>query len=267
MHKQVCPAICGFIAALLCVPTYAANPDTSALFDKPLHEAHIRLKTDRANQKAEAMLSCFYYPHLMIKQIYMGEKGSEQLSMISIGKGQNSPKCRKQNAKDEKVVTSWSGYFKGVKGDYVFFDGDDSQNGGMPFGVYTSSGNSLYEDNAIKMDSIELLSPPRDPDLRPWYENPLKLRYKRAYIAPCSLRADGSHCWEIIRDATGLTGSSSPDCKEEYAQLENEAPPEQRKQASEDPSVVIYDVEAVLDGRGAIRITPISQAGACHPAD
>lgn len=42
----------------------------------------------------------------------------------------------------------WVGYFKGAKGNLVFFDADDGINGGMPFVVYDSkTGKSVFKDS------------------------------------------------------------------------------------------------------------------------
>lgn len=253
---------------LACSSAWAAT--LSLQFDKPLHEKRLALPPDPDNPQSKPMLSCFYFPHLMIKQVDLGEKGAEQLSMTFVPKGQPEPACRRGNAKDEKVINSntWSGYFKGVKGGYVFFDASDGAEGGEGFAIFSSADNDkLFDDLASDIHSVELMMPVQDIDQRPWYENPLTLRYQRLYLAPCSLRSDEKKCWSLIQQATGLTEKSPPDCSASYQAIEKQAPPEQLKATMADPSVIRYEVEVVLDDHGVIRVTPVSKALECYAAE
>jgi hypothetical protein len=254
--------------ALACSSASAA---TAALpFDKPLHEKRLALPPDPYNPQGKPALTCFYFPHLMVKQVDLGEKGAEQLSMTFVPKGQPEPACQRADAKDEKVVDSnaWSGYFKGVKGDYVFFEGSDGAEGGESFAVFGSAdAGKLFDDLASEMHSVELMAPVQDIDQRPWYENPLTLRYQRLYLAPCSLRSDAKRCWGLVQRATGLTEKSPPDCSASYQAIEKQAPPEQLQATMADPSLIRYEVEVVLDGHGVIRVTPVSKALECFAAE
>ena len=254
------------LLGLVCSSVWAATP--SLLFDKPLHEKQLPLPPDPGNPQSKPMLSCFYFPHLLVKQIDMGEVGAAQLSMTFVPKGQQEPACRRENAKDEKVINTWDGYFKGVKGGYVFFDASDGSEGGQGFAIFSADGNDkLFDDLAGDVHSIELMAPVQDVDQRPSYENPLKLRYQRLYLAPCSLRSDEKTCWGLIRQATGLTEKSPPDCSASYQAAEKQTSPEQLKATMADPSVIRYEVEVVLDGRGVIRVTHASKATGCYAAE
>jgi len=245
----------------------AWSADASRMFDKPLREQHLPLPSDPLNPQVKATLSCFYYPSLMVKQVDMGEKGAEQLSMISIQKGQKTPACRRENVDGESVVGDWSGYFLGVRQGYVFFSGDDSTAGGEPFAVYDGAGSAkIFHDVAAPLQSVEPMLPPRDPELRPWYHRPLVLKYRKVYVAPCSMRSDGAHCWGLIKQATGVVQTSAPDCDSAYAVAEKNAPQDQLDGLRRDPSVIVYSVEAVIDDQGATRVTPTSSVHQCYPA-
>jgi hypothetical protein len=254
----------GMVLASLGGVAHAA--DGTQLFDPPLHEQHVPLPPDSLNPQAKPSLSCFYYPHLMVKQVDLGEKGAEQLSMLFVGDGKEPPACRRENARDEHVITGWGGYFRGVRAGYVFFDGDDDWNGGTPFAVFSPDGEKLFNDAATKLHSVKAMRQPPPLSQRPWYENPLVLHYRRVYLAPCSMRADTQGCWDQIRQATGLP-QVAPDCSAAYAAQEKGVSAAALTDVRANPSVIEYEVEATLDEHGVIRVVPVSPALACYPAE
>ncbi|MFC4761825.1 hypothetical protein [Dyella koreensis] len=241
------------------------------MFDQPLREQHLTLPPNPAdpNPSAHPKVSCYYYPDLMVKEVDLeGLKGAGQLSMVTLRKGQAEPACRRENIDGETVIRDWSGYFRGVRQGYVFFDGSDGANGGRPFAVYDSAGDGkIFSDVAAPLLSVKPLLPPRDPELRPWYYHPLTLTYRKFYVAPCSMRSDATHCWAMIKQATGLTKATMPDCDAAYGVEEKGLSAEQREDLRSDPSVITYVVEAVIDGQGVAHITPQSSALKCFPAD
>jgi 3D (Asp-Asp-Asp) domain-containing protein len=269
MHTLRTLLLSGLLMALILSSTLADNSFKATLFDKPLHETHSPLPPDRYNPQAKSILSCFYYLHLMVKQVDFGEIGAAEISFTFVPKGQPEPPCRQKDTKDERVVDFNGGafYFQGVKSDYVFFTAADGANGAMGFSVYNNSGMWIFADTAVDVHSIKLMTPVFDIDKRPWYENPVTLRYQKAYEAPCSLQADEKKCWELVKQATGLTDQTPPDCSVAYKDLEKSSPNQDTKELAADSSVIRYEVEVVLDGHGVIRVTPISKAEACYPAD
>ena len=137
------------VSASLACPSRARA--SAGLFDAPTKSVRLPLPSDPANPQAKAQLSCFYYPHFMVKQVDLGELGAQQLSMVAIASGQKRPGCKRENSPDEKVISSddWSGYFWGVKGGYVFFSAEDGWNSGMGFAVFTAAETKkIFEDVA-----------------------------------------------------------------------------------------------------------------------
>ena len=251
-------------------PTFAAStdPDKSSFYDKPLRVRHVPLPLPSSGER-KPMVTCYYYPRLMIKEVDLGELGAEEDTSTYIPKGQPDPLCRREKAKDETVMSSSGYYFEGVKDNYAVFSFPDGANGAFGFCILGTGGEKLLGFAAAVIRSVELLLPAEDPDARPWHENPVVLRYQTAYLAPCSLRLDESKCWEIIKRATGLAGDAAPDCKASYSKAEEDsrsrgADPNDVKT---DPSVLKYEVEVVLDEHGVIRQAPISPVEACYPAD
>jgi hypothetical protein len=244
----------------------AQDRDKSGLFEPPQERQTLSIPADPKAQTGPGTLRCFYYPRRMIKELSQdGDKGAALLSITGLQKGQARPACQLARAEGEKTIADWDGYFWGVKGDYLFFGGADGDGGGLPFAVYASTGSRLFVDVNVAWHSIELTMPVRDRDARPWYENPLELRFRRSYLAPCSLRAGEKACWRAIRRLTGLPPAAPPGCRAAY-QADERANPAQAALARLTPSYIDYDARAVLDGRGVIRVTPVGPAGKCYPA-
>lgn len=240
------------LGVTLAAAAWAADP--AGLFDKPLREEHVPI----ANPQAQSEVTCATYPGFMVKQVDMGEVGAEQLSILPLAKGAK-PACKRENAKGELVVPpdAWGGYFKGAKGQFVFFDADDGWNGGMGFAVFNAAdGAKLYESAAQRFVSID----------QPQGSEQIRLRFDRLYQAPCSLRADETGCWQIIRQATGLAAAPPPDCRASY-EAEEKRLPDRLKEVDADPSVVEYRIEVMLAPGQPPKETPLSPAKRCFAAD
>jgi hypothetical protein len=238
------------------------------MFDKPSYEAQIPLPSNPDSPASKPMLSCFYYPGLMVKQVDLGNLGAEQLSILPLPLGREEPPCVRANTKDEIVIDSklWTGYFEGVKGNFVFFTAEDGFNGGMPFGVFSGSdGTKIFEDavrlqgHSIRFEAIEVVSDPKSD-----VESVLKLRYKRVYVAQCSLRRDEKNCWSRIKQITGLAETVPPNCEVAY-EAEKKRLPRDANSVDSYPSVIAYAVEAVVDRRNTVLlVAPISKATECY---
>ncbi len=245
--------------------------DASPVFDKPSHETHTPLALDPRNPHAKPMLSCFYYPHFMVKQIDLGEKGAEQLSILPAIKDRAEPPCLRVKAKDEMVIDpkTWSGYFEGVKGDFVFFVADDGLNGGLGFAVYSGTdGAKLFDDVAKSGERairFTTLAEQIDPDIDSGTF--LKLTYRRVYPAKCSLRDDEKDCWKSIQEVIGLTDAATPNCAVAYETEKKRAPKFADNVDSYD-SVIAYEVDVELNLKGTtLRVIPTSKAMECYLAN
>lgn len=244
------------LAQILIVPvaSSAGAKDAPNIFDTPTEQRRIPLAPDPANTAAKAELSCFVYPGFMVKQIDRGEKGAAQLSMLPFS-GASTPECKEANVSGEKVIEEkdWTGYFKGVKGSYVFFDADDGVNGGLGFAIYNgTSGAKLFDDSTSALHSIAITP------------SALTLRYARVYSAECSLVEHADQCWQTVVQATGVS-QPRPDCATSYkeGQLASKITAEQM---ASDPSVLEYEVEATIGGDGA-KIVPLPGKITCYPAE
>jgi hypothetical protein len=224
------------------LPALARSP-----FDAPLHVQQVRLPPDPQNPNAKRKISCFYYRSIVVKQVDYGEVGAERLALLPVLSGNATP-CRAVRESNEYVIPadSWSGYFKGVKSEYAFFDAADGTNGGLGFMVMRVYGRrSLFEDIAQHgIESMEI------------QEGTLRLRYQRVFAADCSVLTTGSACRERLAHDTGVAEASLSICAQGY----------QAARQPDTPTVIVYEVEASLNDDGPV-ISRRGDALACHPSD
>jgi hypothetical protein len=229
----------------------------SSLYDKPVKRVRVQLPPDPEVPQNRARVTCYYFARFMVKEVDLGEVGAEQLSILPLAGGPETAPCQRQNAAAEQVIDprDWSGYFDGVKGDYVFFSADDGWNDGMGFAVFgAGDGKKLFDDVAKKGFHPVTTTPAG-----------LSLRYERVYGASCSLAEDKAGCWDKIKAETGLAGAP-PDCLAAY-QREQKRVPKFAAETLKDPTVIDYEATVVLEG-SAKTVTPVSgKALRCRPAE
>ena len=274
MHYCV---LSGAIALLGAAPGLPERTAAESPYDRPLEVRHMNLKPDPHNPQVKRDVSCFTYPHFVIKQVDFGEVGAERLSIIPAAPGA-APPCRQAKERNEYVIPAdaWSGYFEGVKYEHAFFKAADGTNGGLGFMVFrVSDRKKLFEDTAEKgIQSLEIK------------DGILRLRYQRVFSSTCSAVTSGSACRDIIAEQTGVAGGSLASCaggyraaKEEMAKARCDAHPAKddaciekelkhldEQRWDDTPTVVVYEVEVSLGGASPV-IKPLGDALACRPSD
>jgi len=252
-----------------------AKPAAPSLFDRPIKTQTLTLPANQDGNKPK--VTCTIYAHFMVKQVDEGEVGAAQLSIVPLAAGAK-PVCQRKNMPGEKVVnpSDWSGYVKGVKGDYVFFDADDGVNGGLGFAIVAAgTAKKLFDDSAVgNLKAVTLAG-----DI-------LTIRYARSFAGDCSVPHEGVQCWSKIAAAAGQTGAKQPDCAAGYLKAKNEMAKGRceadrksgpacmasalkeldRQKWDEAPSVIVYDAETVVRSGGATT-RPLGAPTACHPSD
>jgi hypothetical protein len=244
-----------FMAALATLAAAQAMAAPSP-FDRPLRVVRVPLPRDADNPSARARVSCFYFPRFMVKEVDLGEVGAEQLSIVPAPDQSRAPVCQRANRPGEHVVpmTAWSGYFDGVKADYIVFSAGDGWNGGMGFAVFDARTGAKLFDDAAKGEFRAMVAAP----------DSLTLRYRRVFAAKCSVAASAS-CWKQIEADTGLSAAPPP-CAAAYAH-EARRTPKLAKEVRNDPTVVEYDIVATV-GAPNLAIRPATgRAAACAPAE
>ena len=165
-------------------------------------------------------------------------------------------RTRSRACANEKVISSddWTGYFNGVKGNYIFFDAEDGWNDGMGFAVFSPDAKKIFDDTSKKWIAI---------DTAP---GGLTLHYERTYEAKCSLQSGDASCWPKIKAETGLTDATPPDCAALYVK-EQKRTPKLAKEVLTDPTVIEYEVSVALTGHDHKTTAANGKALRCRPAD
>lgn len=273
MRALAAALCCTIVSAAVFAPPVGA---ATSVFDPPLGTQKLTLPA-AFKGSPKTKLTCRTYAHFMVKQIDEGEVGAAQLSMIPIDAAHPKPACQRKNVASEKVVDAkdWGGYFKGVKGDYVFFDAEDGVNGGLGFAIFGIDAKKLFEDSALGDLEAATLD-----------GKTLTLRYKRSFSGDCSVPHDGAGCWTKIAAAIGQGAAPQPDCAGGYLKAKNELAKDrceaQKKSGpgclaaalkeieaqkwDEAPSVIIYAAETVL-GSGQPTTRSVGAPLSCHPSD
>ncbi len=271
------PAISALLACLCIDGALARDGQNMAPFDRPAQTQRATIK--QGDDKKE--IRCFTFAHLMVKEIDAGEVGDEQISFLPVASPGEKLPCQAKAAANERVISgdTWSGYFLGAKGDYVFLSAEDGVNGGLGFAVYRGADTTSIFQDSVKFDRDRLQFQTVATD-----GGGLKLRYTRVYSAKCSVQTEGAGCWTQIAAATHLPPLPAPDCaagykraKQEMAAARCEAQSRRNnaaclkaeidRQSADDaaPSVVDYVVDVSLGSSQTI--TPAGNALSCRPSD
>jgi len=246
------------------------------LFDKPLEVRRVHLKPGPKDLWEKAELTCYRFPKFTVKQFDIGEIGAE-LSIIPI-QANLVPACERAKQMNEYVIPGdfWTGYFKGVKSDFIFFDDSDGNNGGMKFMVLRQSDNKkLFEDTAENgFQSISVKN------------GQLEMRYLRVFVSDCSMVSAEDVCRDSIEkkiqvslEPLSFCGKQYEAAKRSLAKARCEAQSEtswacidteltniNAQKWDEAPTVVVYGVEVSI-GDAAPILKPRGKAMDCHPAD
>jgi hypothetical protein len=242
-------------------------------FDQPVRKQTVDLGPSPDVPGTHAHVNCYYFPEFMVKEVDMGEVGAERLGILPVTP-QNPAKCVKPADTAEKTIGSddWSGYFMGVKMNYVFFGGADRINNALPFAVFDArSGKKLFEDSA----KAEIV-------LTPLVDGTLSMSYLRVVGEDCFILKEAS-CWDRMREKYGLGKAPAPDCtkgydssadlmakdrcadqKDKIACIAKETPLA-RRQMYESPSVISYQVKVTLGAAAVVK--PDEGEIGCWPAD
>jgi len=215
-------------------------------FDAPRSKQEVELPANANGQAGK--LRCTVFKTFVVKEVDRGEKGAEAHSIVRYDPAGAVPPCDLAFVPGEVPVEGWSGYFAGARGRFVFFAGDDGwEAGSTGFAVFDArSGRKVFEDAAVPgPEKLVLEADGED----------LKLRFRRAWRAPCSIAKDPAGCWKKVRGALALPGEAPP-CAAAYAK--QQAP-------ADDPSVLTYDAE--VPSLTAKRVRAAAQPKvACFPA-
>lgn len=224
--KHRCAKFLGVVTFLLCVSgaigcSPAASADTADTFDAPLKTKVIDLGASDLNlpgrRNLRLKLYCWFYPTFLLKQ-YDDEskKGTQWIAIVPV-QGGVIPPCNRAHARGEILIQDqdWGGFFQGAKGNLLFVDAPDGEDGGMPFFICDfRTGKRIFEDSSYdsRMWSrpVHLLFDRMRVHAAP--NNDVILTYLRVVEADCDLHSEGTTCWENTKKKLGLKGRHAPVC-------------------------------------------------------
>lgn len=203
---------------VLCVPVFASVGRIGS-FDAALKKKVVYFGPSPyyPGGNVRVKLSCYFYPTFMVKEFDEGQKGAEWLAIVPIEK--RMAECAQPHAPGERVIekAEWSGYFKGAKGNLVFFDDADGTNRGLPFVVYDSrTGRKIFEDSAYDSrieDKNVGTSLFNRLQVSSAQGRPVSLRYLRVVEADCDLHREKASCWEQVKRKFELKTPQMPFCR------------------------------------------------------
>jgi hypothetical protein len=201
------------LASSLC----AQRAPENVPFDKPLTKVRdLGLSPYyQPSQHMRKKLTCYQYPTFMVKEYDEGQKGAEWLSIISFQQSKR-PACSLSHVRGEKVIEwqEWSGYFKGGKDSFAFFDADDGANAGLPFAVYdTRTKRKVFEDSARLRGGNPERASMTDFHMSRDDKQQLVLRYVRVVSADCNVMKKGDGCWNQFKAKYGIATKERPTCR------------------------------------------------------
>jgi hypothetical protein len=267
------------VSRVLCVVVALGSLAWPAGFDKPLAKRTVDQGQSQASPQNRTKITCYWFAHFMVKEVDLGEKGASRLAIVH-GNRRSVPDCSRLREKTETAINpdDWSGYFKGVKDNLIFFDADDGWNGGLGFAVYDAkTGKKIFDDVALgDLEFPEAKNNDKDAET--------VVRYTRLVDGGCVVPKEEAACWDKITQRFALERAAAPDCKAGYensaqalakgrcqAQNAEGAPcvakeiALARQQTGDANSVIAYRVEVVLSANPTVK--PVAGDLRCWPSD
>jgi hypothetical protein len=220
----------------------------TAQFDRPVAVSKV---TPKSSDDPNGQLVCTFYQDLMIRESGTDTPAPNAAVVTPLSTGQARPACDATHRNSEVALKTEGFSFTGRKDHFLLFSATDP-NGAVPFMLLDAgSGRVVFEDGTPADRGLQAIA---------MEHGNLHLRYRRAFNAPCSIIQNATTCWSQLI-ATGKLPHSmeqpvpSPRlCAASY---------KADKAPANDPSIIAYDVETVVDAAGQAQVTsrgPVSCA-------
>jgi hypothetical protein len=236
----------GLLALSVMLLSVAANAQSdrsrlAAQLDRPVA---VRKVAPKSSDDPNGQLVCTFYQDLMIRESGTDTPAPNAAVVLPLPAAQARPACDATHRNNEVALKTEGFSFAGRKDQFLLFSATDP-NGAVPFVVIDAgSGRIVFEDGTPADRGLQGIAVEH---------GNLHLRYRRAFNAPCSIMQNAATCWSQLIAAGKLPHSMeqsvpSPQlCAASYKA--DKAPPN-------DPSIIAYDVETVVDPAGQAQVTP-----------
>jgi hypothetical protein len=234
------------VAVTMCGWFLASSPSAAQMqsesFDKAIKETTVDLGVSpyyEGLSQRHGQLLCHYFQGFMVKEVDLGQKGDEWISIAANDPAHLTP-CTLEHGKGEIVFQDWTeGYFGGAKGNLVFLVAADCFDRGCPFGVFDAlSKKKLFEDQRGLSPKGKIAEIRFGKTGGSFF-----MRYPRVVAANCSLPQKKSECWRDILRSTGLAPQPIPTCSG-YSGFNRSTG--SGTDDKTDPSVVSFPVEVTI---------------------
>jgi hypothetical protein len=213
----------------------------AAQLDRP---AAVRKVAPKSSDDPNGQLVCTFYQDLMIRESGTDTPAPNAAVVLPLSTGQARPACDATHRNNEVALKTEGFSFVGRKGLFLLFSATDP-NGAVPFMVIDAGSSRVVFEDATPADrGLQAIAVEH---------GNLHLHYKHAFNAPCSIMQNATACWSQLIAAGKLPHSmeqavpSSQSCAASY---------KADKAPANDPSIIAYDVEAVVDPAGQAQVTP-----------
>jgi len=238
--------VCGLLAVSFMLLSIAAHSQTdasrlAAQLDRPVA---VRKVTPKSNDDPNGQLVCTFYKDLMIRESGTDTPAPNAAVVLPLSTGQARPACDATHRSSEVALKTEGFSYVGRKDHFLLFSAADP-NGAVPFMVLDAgSGRIVFEDGTPADRGLQAIAVE---------QGNLHLRYRRAFNAPCSIMQNATTCWSQLIAAGKLPQSmeqSVPSPRLCAASYKADKAP------ANDPSIIAYDVETVVDAAGQAQVTP-----------
>ena len=226
---------------VLMVAQAQATDRLAAQLDPP---GAIRKVPPKSNDDPNGQIECTYYRDLMVRESGTDTPDPNDATLVPIAAGAPRPVCDATHHNGEITLKTQGYSFAGRKSGFLLFSATDP-NGAIPFMVFdTGSGKIIFQDGTPADRGFRTVA----------VENgALHLRYTRGFNASCSIMQDATGCWSRLVTEGEIPPSMaqavpSPKlCAASYKAAHATA---------DDPSVLSYEVDTVVDASGNARVAP-----------
>jgi hypothetical protein len=185
-------------------------------FDKPLQKRVVDFGPSPYVSGYRIKLTCYFFAEFMVEEFDEGQKGAEWLAILP-NDGTHPPTCTQPQPSEQTVYKpDWNGYFRAVKGRFVFFDAADGTDGGMSFGVYDSrTGKRVFKDSTYDTQIFRIKAAPsmfNQLRVKGAPDGQLTLKYLRVVGTECDLHSEALHCWPQVRTQFDIKTTQVPAC-------------------------------------------------------
>jgi hypothetical protein len=224
---------------LLSIAAHAQDPDPlAAQLDRLVSTKRVPAKSD---DDPAGQIECTYYRDFMLRESGTDTPDPNDATLVPIAAGAPRPPCDMAEYANGLMLKTQGYSYVGRKDHFLLFSGTDP-NGAVPFMLLdTGGGKVIFEDATPPDRGIQTVV---------LDNGTLHLGYKRAFNASCSLLMDPANCWSsLVADGkipNGLAQPARDFCAAAYK--EEQAP-------AEDPSIVSYLVDTIIDASGHVSTT------------